>query len=210
MVWNRATIADSQWSQRCLGDVRNTLHNQECLHGVSGCSHRWSKYFHQTRAQIKASLLRPACFQNKKGLIGVIFLMYLLVGSPWFFSGFFSRLFFFFPQSLTVKEKNDPQLFSSLSYMSAGWYRIRGMFALRFPPHQRQSLTDLNRTPKTVGVLNYHASLIFGLEQKWRKVSGKAGVSSLYIQAVSQFVWGCHVWLGLAHISGWLLRLCTS
>lgn len=105
MVWNRATIAESQWSQRCLGDVRNTLHNQECLHGVSGCSHRWSKYFHQTRAQIKASLLRPACFQNKKGFIGVIFLMYLLVGSPCFF---FFTPFLFFPTVVDRERKEWP------------------------------------------------------------------------------------------------------
>lgn len=84
------------------------------------------------------------------------------------------------------------------------------MFALRFTPHQRQSSTALNQTPKTGSVLNYSASLIFSLEQRWRRVSGKAGVSSLYVRTAQQLVWGCHAWLRLAHISAWLLRLSTS
>lgn len=44
----------------------------------------------------------------------------------------------------SLKEKNDPQLFSSLSCLSVGWCRSRDMFAPRFTPPQRLSSADLN------------------------------------------------------------------
>lgn len=116
MVWNRATNADSQWSRPCLGDVRSTLHNPERLHGASGCSHRWSKYFHHTNTdthahtQIKASLLRLACFQNKKLLIVIIFLVYCWLVLPGFFLFFLGGgyTFSFFSTGIDRERKEWP------------------------------------------------------------------------------------------------------
>lgn len=108
--------------------------------------------------------------------------------------------FLFFPQSLTVKAKNTPQLFLSLSCTSAGWCRIRCMFALRFTPHQRQSSIFFNHTQKPG---SYSASLMFCLKQKCRRG-----------QPLRPDCWtACAVaMLGflLAHVSEWLLPLSTS
>lgn len=56
-----------------------------------------------THTQIKASLLRPSCFQNKKALIGIIFFVYC-----WLILLVSFMLFLFFPAVIDRERKEWP------------------------------------------------------------------------------------------------------
>lgn len=76
------------------------------------------------------------------------------------------------------------------------------MFALRFPPHQRQSSTDLNHTPRSGSILKLECKLNILFATKTEE--SVAGVSSLYVQAVGQLVWGCCALVALVSSHQWM------
>lgn len=147
----------------------------------------------------KAPLLGPAtCLWNHFPRYGDHF-------PGWATVVFHICFFHCFSLLLTMKEKNDPLFSSSLSSTPVGRCRIRGMCALRFPRHRRQSSTDLN--PWQRPELKQYFVLNKSVGKGWWEPASAAFTSRTL---VSQRVWVCLAWLWLARSSRWLLRLSTS